>query len=88
MNKSLRVYLESIVNLAIATTPDTLSDQGLIGVVGLLQTPAVGYAEWSEKTGIGKDVEETPDQTPEEMNDQFIEHCRLMGLKDGNGNTE
>ena len=88
MNDSLRTYLQSVVNLAIATTPDNMSDEQLIGVVGLLPNPAVGYADWAEKTGLGKDVEETPDQTPEEMNDHFIEHCRLMGLKNGDGNTK
>lgn len=84
MNDSLRLYLESTVRLATAAEPKTMSVKELIGVVGLLPIPAVGYADWVEKTGIGKEKEEesaAPNVSPEELNDQFIEHFRLMGLK-------
>ena len=90
MIDSLRLYLESVVSLATAAKPSTMADSELIGVVGLLPPPAVGYAEWVEKTGVGKEVDSEPvtENDTDKNNDNLIEHARLMRLKNGNGTTE
>lgn len=94
MNDSLRLYFESVVRLATCSQPNTMSDQELVGVVGLLPSPAVGYSEWAEKVGISKEPEQqkTGPLTDEEagaLNDRFLERMRLMELNaNGNGNPE
>ena len=96
MNEDLRLYFDSVVRLAMATDPATLTEQGMAGVYCLLPSPSVGYAEWSEKMGLGK--EESKEERKEgplteeeagKLNDTFIKQMKLMELEsNGQGNTE
>ena len=80
MNETLRLYLESVVRLSIGSNPSSMTDQELVGVVGLLPSQPVGYADWLEKTKFGGEHEEQKIDTGE-LNDQAIEKIRLLGLQ-------
>ena len=90
MNNSLRLYFESVVRLATAADPRTMADGELIGVVGLLPSPAVSYTEWSEKTGIGKEAKQEgiTEEDAGRINDAAIKARELMELERNGGNTE
>ena len=83
MDETLRLYLESALRLTIGSEPATLTDRQLVGVVGMLQSLPVSYADWLDKTKLGDATEKTPveDLDPGKLNDQFCEHIRLMGLQ-------
>jgi len=80
MNETLRLYLESVVRLSIGSNPSSMTDQELVGVVGLLPSQSVGYADWLEKTKFGEEEKESQELKEKEYVDNSLEHLRLLGL--------
>jgi hypothetical protein len=85
MNEFLRLYFESIVRLSISSDPGAMKDEELVGVVGLLPNSTIGYAEWSERTGIGKREETENEELTEEamckINDAALHAVELRKLE-------
>lgn len=80
MDSALRLYMESVMRVGTAANPSGLSDDELLGCVGLLPTPAVDFTSWQAKLGIS--TEKKPrgltDEEKAAINDKAIEVHKAM----------
>lgn len=81
MDEKLRLYFESMIRLANGANPVQMTDQELIGCVGLLPSPAVDYSAWLQKTGFEVIENQPRDLTDEEraaINDKAVAMHKAM----------
>lgn len=92
LNKAQRLYMQSHINVCIARDPAGLSDEELVGYLGMLPTPGVSFSVWSERTGFGaeekpKKFSELTDEEIGKINDEALKRMRLMEIEK-NGNAK